>query len=273
MGVKEALANKANEKNNEVKLTKNMGMADLIKAMEPEIKKALPSVITPERFTRMALSTLNTTPKLMECSQMSFLGALMNAAQLGLEPNTVLGQAYLIPYKNKGKMECQFQIGYKGLIDLAYRNEQVQIIQAQCVYENDEFEYELGLESKLKHRPALSDRGSLLLVYALFKLKNGGYGFEVMSKEDIDSHAKKYSQSFNSSYSPWKTNYEEMAKKTVVKKLLKYAPIKSDFATATAQDETIKSFDNSVIDMSEIADETEVVAESEYKEVDEAVQG
>lgn len=84
MGVKEALANKTSEKK-EVKLTKNMGMADLIKAMEPEIKKALPSVITPERFTRMALSTLNTTPKLMECSQMSFLGALMNAAQLGLE--------------------------------------------------------------------------------------------------------------------------------------------------------------------------------------------
>ena len=84
--------------------------ADMIKAMEPEIKKALPQVITPERFTRMALSALNTTPKLAECSQMSFLGALMNAAQLGLEPNTPLGQAYLIPYRNKGKLECQFQI-------------------------------------------------------------------------------------------------------------------------------------------------------------------
>lgn len=267
MSVKEALANKTSEKK-EVKLTKNMGMADLIKAMEPEIKKALPSVITPERFTRMALSTLNTTPKLMECSQMSFLGALMNAAQLGLEPNTVLGQAYLIPYKNKGNMECQFQIGYKGLIDLAYRNDKMQNIQAHCVYENDQFEYELGLDSKLKHIPALKDRGELILVYAMYKLTNGGYGFEVMSKEDIDNHAKKYSQSFSSSYSPWKTNYEEMAKKTVVKKLLKYAPIKSDFATSVAQDETIKSFSEDVVDMSEIADETEadVVAESDYIE-------
>ena len=269
MSVKEALANKANGKEKQdLKLTKNMGMADLIKAMEPEIRKALPSVITPERFTRMALSTLNTTPKLMECSKMSFLGALMNAAQLGLEPNTVLGQAYLIPYRNKGNMECQFQIGYKGLIDLAYRNDKMQNIQAHCVHENDQFEYELGLDSKLKHIPALKDRGELILVYAMYKLTNGGYGFEVMSKEDIDNHAKKYSQSFNSSYSPWKTNYEEMAKKTVVKKLLKYAPIKSDFATSVAQDETIKSFGEDVVDMSEIADETEadVVAESDYME-------
>lgn len=110
MAVKDALAEKTSRKNEAVKLTKNMSIADMIKAMEPEIKKALPQVITPERFTRMALSALNTTPKLAECSQMSFLGALMNAAQLGLEPNTPLGQAYLIPYRNKGKLECQFQM-------------------------------------------------------------------------------------------------------------------------------------------------------------------
>lgn len=103
MGVKDALAEKTGNKG-EVKLTKSMSIADMIKAMKPEIEKALPKVITPERFTRMALSALNTTPKLQECSQMSFLGALMNAAQLGLEPNTPLGQAYLIPYKNHGKL-------------------------------------------------------------------------------------------------------------------------------------------------------------------------
>lgn len=118
----------------EVTLTKSMSIADLIRAMEPEIRKALPSVVTPERFTRMALSALNNNPKLQECTQMSFLAALMNAAQLGLEPNTSLGQAYLIPYKNKGVLECQFQIGYKGMIDLVYRNEMVQTIQAHCVY-------------------------------------------------------------------------------------------------------------------------------------------
>lgn len=265
MGVKEALAERSETQNKPIKLTKSMSIQDLIKAMEPEIKRALPQVITPERFTRMALSALNATPKLKECSQMSFLGALMNAAQLGLEPNTPLGQAYLIPYRNKGQMECQFQIGYKGLIDMVYRNEDIQTVQSQCVYENDAFEYELGLEPKLVHKPALKDRGDLILVYALWKSKNGGYGFEVMSKEDIDAHARKFSQSFGSSYSPWKTNYEEMAKKTVIKKCLKYAPLKSDFVRAVSNDETIKS--ELDVDMSEIRNEQDIVVDGEYRDV------
>lgn len=239
--VKAELAKKAEVVKGETKLTKSMSIADLIKAMEPEIKKALPEVITPERFTRMALSALNTTPKLRECTQMSFLAALMNAAQLGLEPNTPLGQAYLIPYNNKGSMECQFQIGYKGLIDLSYRNPQMQIISAQAVYENDEFEYELGLQPKLEHKPALKNRGEVKLFYGFFKLVNGGFGFEVMSKEDMDSYAKEYSKAFDSSFSPWKSNYIGMAKKTVIKQALKYAPLKTDFRKALSTDETIKN--------------------------------
>lgn len=249
MDFKEEIAKKAEQKQ-EVRLTKSMTIPDLIKVMEPKIEKALPSVITPERFTRMALSALNNTPKLKECSQISFLAAMMNAAQLGLEPNTPLGQAYLIPYKNKGKLECQFQIGYKGMIDLVYRNEQVQMIQAQIVYENDYFEYELGLESRLIHRPALDNRGEMTLVYALFRLKNGGYGFEVMSREDIIKYAEKYSQGINSSYSPWKSNFEDMAKKTVIKRVLKFAPLKTDFLRAMATDETIKT--EIAVDMTEI---------------------
>lgn len=138
-------------------------------------------------------------------------------------------------------------------------------MQAQCVYENDEFEYELGLEPKLVHKPALKDRGNLILVYALWKAKNGGFGFEVMSKEDIDIHVRKYSQSFSSSYSPWKTNYEEMAKKTVIKKCLKYAPLKSDFVMQVSNDETVKS--ELSVDMSEIANEQEPVIDAEYNEV------
>lgn len=263
MGVKDALAEKTGNKG-EVKLTKSMSIADMIKAMKPEIEKALPKVITPERFTRMALSALNTTPKLQECSQMSFLGALMNAAQLGLEPNTPLGQAYLIPYKNHGKLECQFQIGYKGLIDMVYRNDNIQTVQAQCVYEKDVFEYELGLEPKLVHKPAIKDRGELILVYALWKAKNGGYGFEVMSKEDIDNHARRFSQSFSSGFSPWKTNYEEMAKKTVIKKCLKYAPLKSDFVMQLSNDESVKT--ELSVDMSEVANEQEPI-DADYQEV------
>ena len=115
-------------------------MQAYIKSMEGEIKKALPSVITPERFTRMVLSAISVNPKLASCTPKSFLGAMMSAAQLGLEPNTPLGQAYLIPYNNKGTLEVQFQIGYKGLLDLAYRSGEVEIIQANIFYENDTFE-------------------------------------------------------------------------------------------------------------------------------------
>ena len=248
MELKQNLARRAESGN--VKLNKSMNIAEMIKVLEPEIRKALPSVITPERFTRMALSAINNTPKLAECTQMSFLAALMNAAQLGLEPNTPLGQAYLIPFQNKGVLECQFQLGYKGLINLAYRNEQLQTIQAQCVYANDEFEYELGLNSKLFHKPALGERGEMVAVYALFKLQNGGYGFEVMSKQDVDIYAQKYSKAINSSFSPWKSAYTEMAMKTVIKRVLRYAPLKTDFLRAVATDETIK--DQFSVDMTEI---------------------
>jgi recombination protein RecT len=215
-------------------------MQSYIKAMEGEIKKALPSVITPERFTRMVLSAISVNPKLGDCTPTSFLGAMMNAAQLGLEPNTPLGQAYILPYNNKGTMEAQFQIGYKGLIDLAWRSEEVSDIQAHVVYENDKFEYGYGLNGKLDHTPALKDKGEAIAVYAVFRTKNGGYGFEVMSMDDVRAHAEKYSKAFNSSYSPWATSFEEMAKKTVLKRVLKYAPLKSDFVRAVAQDGTIK---------------------------------
>lgn len=220
---------------------KDTSLKGLIKTMEPEIKKALPSVITPERFTRMVFTALSSTPKLQQCTPQSFLGAMMQAAQLGLEPNTPIGQAYLIPYKNKGIQECQFQLGYKGLIDLAYRSGEIKDIQAHEVYENDAFEYEFGLEPKLKHISAAHDRGEIVMYYAVFHMVNGGYGFEVMSKEDIINHAKKTSQSYDSSYSPWAKYFDEMAKKTVIKKCLKYAPIKTDFVRALSSDETIKS--------------------------------
>lgn len=212
-----------------------------ITKMQGEIEKALPSVMTPERFTRMVLSAVSATPALAECTPTSFLGAMMTAAQLGVEPNTPIGQAYLIPYKNnaKGVVECQFQLGYKGLIDLAYRSGEMQNIYAHEVYENDEFEYNFGLEPSLVHKPALKGRGEVIAYYAVFRLKNGGFGFEVMSKDDVLNHAKKFSKAFSAG--PWQTNFDEMAKKTVIKKALKYAPIKTDFVKAVASDATVKN--------------------------------
>lgn len=228
---------------------------DYIDVMAPAIKAALPSVMTPERFTRITMSALSANPKLQECSPQSFLGAMMTAAQLGLEPNTPLGQAYLIPFRNHGRMECQFQLGYKGLIDLAYRSGEVSIIQAHTVHENDEFTYELGLDPKLIHIPAKSNRGKPVAYYAMFKTKDDGYGFQVMSAEEVTAHAKKYSKSFGNG--PWQTNFDDMAKKTVLKKVLKYAPLKSDFVRGLAQDHTIK---NEICDdMSDIPDMTEYI--------------
>ena len=205
-------------------------MQQYIKQMEGEIAKALPSVITPERFTRITLSALSANKQLAQTTPQSFLGAMMTAAQLGMEPNTPLGQAYLIPYRNHGQLECQFQLGYKGLIDLAYRSGEVSIIQAQVVYEN----------------------------YAMFRTKDGGFGYDVMSVEDVRNHAKRFSKAYSNG--PWQTNFEEMAKKTVLKRVLKYAPLKSDFVRAVAQDETIKTKISE--DMYSVSDDTVIEAEN-----------
>lgn len=214
---------------------KDNSMVGLIRRMEPQIRKALPSVITPERFTRIVLTALSSNPKLQACAPMSVMGAMMQAAQLGVEPNTPLGQAYLIPYGGV----CQFQLGYKGLIDLAYRSGEVSSIQAHEVHENDTFTYEYGLEPKLRHVPAQTDRGPVTFYYAVLKLKNGGVGFEVMSREDVEKFAMKKSKAYRNG--PWQTDFDEMAKKTVLKKVLKYAPLKTEFARAVASDESVKT--------------------------------
>ena len=130
-------------------------------------------------------------------------------------------------------------IADKGLIDLAYRSGEILIIQAHAVYENDEFSYEFGLEPKLTHKPAVKDRGEPICFYAMFKTKDGGYGFDVMSVDDVRAHAAKYSKSYNSSFSPWRSNFVEMSLKTVLKRCIKFAPLRSDFVRGVAQDETI----------------------------------
>ena len=226
----------------------------IIAAKSSEIKKALPAVMTPERFSRITLSAISTNPVLAQAavtSPMTLLGSMMTAAQLGLEPNTPLGHCYLIPRKRKGVWEVQFQIGYKGLIDLAYRSGEVTIIQAHCVYANDTFEYELGLDPKLRHIPASGNRGEMTHAYAMFKTKGGATGFACMTKDDLDNHRDRYSDAAKSGFSPWSTQYEEMCKKTVLKAALKYAPLKSDFVRAVSNDETVKAEVNA--DMSDVA--------------------
>lgn len=213
---------------------------DFIKVYQGEIAKALPKVMTPERFTRIVTTALTTTPKLANCTPQSFIGSMLQAAQLGLEPNTPLGQAYLIPYGT----QCQFQIGYKGLMELAHRSGEIKNIEAHVVYENDDFEFEYGLNANLKHKPAKANKGAPEWVYAVVHFNNGGYIFEVMSYEDCLKHGQKYSKTYKNG--PWQTEPEEMAKKTVLKKVLKYAPMKTEFVTT---DEHTYNFDT---DTSEI---------------------
>ncbi|MFC7364506.1 MULTISPECIES: recombination protein RecT [Bhargavaea] len=199
---------------------------DYLKQMAPAMAEALPKHMNIDRLTRIALTTIRTTPDLRHADPASLLGAVMQAAQLGLEPG-LLGHCYLLPFKNskKGITEVQFIIGYKGMIDLARRSGHIESIYAHSVYENDEFEYELGLDPKLVHRPTMDvNKGQFIGAYAVAKFKDGGYQMEFMSRADIEQR-KKRSKAANSSYSPWTTDYEEMAKKTVVRHMWKYLPI------------------------------------------------
>ena len=216
-----------NGNNANAKLNANVAKPTLkqwVAKMSDQIKNALPANITPERMMRIALTALSKDAKLANSTPESFMGALLTSAQLGLECNTPLGQAYLIPFRNKGVLETQFQLGYQGLIDLCYRTGQYKKIVARIVYEGDDFDYSYGLEEKLIHRPR-EKSNTPTYVYGLYELKNGASAFEVMSWEAVMNHAKKYSQSVKNGYtSPWTTDPESMAKKTVLKKVLKYAP-------------------------------------------------
>ena len=141
----------------------NQGMKQMLDKMKNEIAAALPSMVSSERFQRVALTAFSSNPKLQECDPVSFIGAMMESAQLGLEPNTPLGQAYLIPFNSKNGMQVQFQIGYKGLLELAQRSGKIKTLYAHEVRENDEFDMDYGLNQTLTHKPYLKgDRGEVI---------------------------------------------------------------------------------------------------------------
>lgn len=227
---------------------------DLFKRMAPEIAKVLPKHIKSDHLLRVALTEIRKNPKLLECSSQSLLGALMLAAQLGLEPG-ILGHAYLIPYYNSKtrSTEVQFQIGYKGYIDLVRRSGELQTLDVHEVCRGDAFEYEYGLTPKLMHRPALENRGEPYCYYAIAKLKDGGFMFLVLSVQDVEKFRKR---SKSPDYGPWVTDYDAMAKKTVIKQLAKYLPLSTEIQTQIVQDEVTKK---EYEDVFEAADETDWV--------------
>lgn len=236
------------------------GMNMMLKRMSEEIKKALPAHVSSDRFQRVVLTAFNSNANLQKCDPVSFLAAMMQSAQLGVEPNTPLGQAYLIPYGNK----VQFQLSYKGMLDLAQRSGQFQTIYAHKVHANDEFNVEYGLEQDLKHKPNFNDRGEVIGYYAVYKLLNGGSSFLFMTKHEILHHAEAKSKTFRNG--PWQTDFDAMALKTVIKQLLKYAPLSVEVAKAISADESVKkeiSEDMDLVKDEALEVEFEIVEENE----------
>ena len=207
-----------------------------IAGMAHEFERALPGKIGVERMMRIAMTAILKTPTLALCEPVTFMGALLQALQLGLEVNTPLGQAYLIPRQKKdrnGKFlywECNFQMGYQGLLDLCYRYGKYKRITAEVVYEGDYFDYRYGTRQFLDHQPAGKPGSKPTHVWALYELENGGERFIVWTWAEAMAHGEEFSDSFNKDKpwaSPWLANetaQEEMAKKSVLKALLKYAP-------------------------------------------------
>lgn len=222
------------------------------------IQSLVPKHITPERLCRIGLNAVSRSPKLMECAPETIVGSIVNCATLGLEPN-LLGHAYIVPFYNSStkRFEAQFQIGYKGALELIRRTGQVSKISAHEVYEGDVFEYEYGLDEKLKHIPCgETDESKITHFYACYKLKDGGSGFIVMSKDQMDNHRDRFTKSKNKAgeiTGPWKEHYVSMGLKTVIHKLTKYMPISIEQQEVQVVMEGLNR-DNSVMTVKDPAD-------------------
>lgn len=209
------------------------------------LKALLPEHMKPERMLKIALGALRTTPKLMDCSIESLFGAVVVCSQLGLEPNTPQGHIYLIPFKNTKKQttEVQIVIGYKGLIDLARRSGQIESLSARVVRKNDLFKVSYGTDDRIIHEPRIDgDRGPITGFYAVAKLKGGGTQFEFMSAHEVNavrdaSQGFQTAKRYGNTNTPWHTHYEEMGRKTLIRRLAKYLPMSIEMATAASLDE------------------------------------
>jgi recombination protein RecT len=230
-------------------------IAYLLDKKKGEIAKMLPRHLNPERLLKVAQIAATTTPALLECEIPSLVGAIGQCAQMGLEPNTVLGHAYLVPFNTKRKdkngneswvKSVQVIIGYKGLIDLARRSGQIVSISAHEVCANDDFELVYGLDEKLNHTPALGERGDIIGFYSVAKLKDGGNAFEFMSTHQINEIM--VSTQSKGKYGPWKDHFTEMGRKTVIRRLAKYLPLSIEFQTAAVLDQKASAGEDQHLD-------------------------
>lgn len=206
-------------------------------AFQEALKAVLPKHITPERVLKMAFVAASRQPKLFQCTRESFIQSVMKSAELGLDCSGTLGRAYLVPYYNNkiSAYECQFIPGYQGLIELARRSGNIARIESRVVYANDQFSVEYGLDQKLIHRPTMNgDRGAMICVYAIAELTDGSRQIEVMTLEEVNGIR---SRSKAKDSGPWVTDYPEMARKTVIRRIAKYLPLSTELAKALEADD------------------------------------
>jgi len=254
---------------------------------DPRVKKGIEAVagkfLTPERFLRLAVNAVRKTPRLAECDPQSVLGSFMASAALGLEPNTVQQQAFLIPYGKRGKLpngewgvvgyECQFQVGYRGFITLAHRSPYIAHIEAEAIHEGDYFDNMQGSEAFLKYRKALKDRGDLIGAFCYTRLESGVEMSTVLPLEEILKIRSK-SETYNTlvrnvesaskdwerakaekklAETPWVMWEDDMAAKSAVKKQAKQLPLMPGDAFSSAA-EIDSASEGNIIDMAAMAD-------------------
>jgi recombination protein RecT len=206
-----------------------------------------PRQMTPERIVKIAMVAMSRAPRLLECTPQSVLQSVMKSAELGLDCVGTLGQGYLVPYYNSKiqAYECQFIAGYQGLIELARRSGNIARIESRVVYENDQFDFEYGLNQRLVHKPQFTgERGKILCVYALAELKDGSKQLEVMTIEEVEG-IRNRSKAKESG--PWVTDFSEMARKTVVRRLAKYLPLSPELVKVIEADDQQYDFDSHAV--------------------------
>jgi recombination protein RecT len=210
-----------------------------------QIAQALPKHLTAERMMRVAITAVQKQPKLLECSPLSIVGSIIEASQLGLEPDGILGQAYLVPFWN-GKtrqMEAQLQPGYRGLIALARRSNEISTLFSELVFAKDKFKVVKGDSPKLIHEPNYDseDRGELRGAYAVVLYKDGGKDFEYMPMPELNKirAGSKAKDKEGNEYGPWATHPEQMYLKCPIRRLAKRLPLSPEFQRAAVLDEYV----------------------------------
>lgn len=207
-------------------------------AVQAQLHSALPPHVAREKFTRVALTTIAQAPDLLQCSRPSLFRSIMSCAQIGLLPDAVLGEAYIVPYKQKdGTKIAQLQIGYKGLLKLARQSGQISTVETGIIASNDHFEWEMGLTPKFVIKPVLGDRGDPVAVYAIIRYKDGGFEYEVMTVDQVEQ-IRLRSPSRNSP--AWSDSWGEMARKTVLRRILKKAPLSTEILSHVAANEALE---------------------------------